>query len=180
MLRIFLFFVFISVMVSCNREKTPILKPSPIGVKKEYADLIAKPKVVEKEEVDVKQSAPRTFKNQKPKTLVEPSINNTVDTLQFVYARTSKTITKSARQTNIFVVNTDTANKLEIELLANDSANVQIQTITSAVGIKAGPFGKKVEYVLPSKGFYKILVAENPQNAKPYSGEYEIKMRLKW
>ncbi|WP_154662249.1 hypothetical protein [Vaginella massiliensis] len=171
-------------IMGCHREKTPRIHPSPTGVKKEYAHLIAKPKT-EPEEITKTAVAKtnKTIKKVAPKknTTVAASPNNTTDTLEFVYAKTSRKLSKLGKQTNSFVFDTNTANKLEIELVAPDSAaNIHIAQLYGPDGIKAGPFGKKIEYALPAKGVYKVLIAENPQQNRAYNGEYEIKMKLKW
>lgn len=187
-MRILIFGFILLIFSACDRPKTPVIAASPNGVQKEYAHLLAKPKPLEKKEQEEsklvkKIQNPKTQDQpkKKPTVLVKPSVNNTTDTLKFVYAKTKLKLNKEARQTNTFFINTDTANRLAIELISTDTAaNIQVNQIIGPDGSKIGPFGKKTEYVLPAKGNYKILVSENPKVNKVYKGEYEISMKLKW
>ncbi|SUP54056.1 Uncharacterised protein [Weeksella virosa] len=186
-MRTFLFVFFLLLFVGCDRPRTPEIKPSPIGVKEEYADLIQRNQPKEEEE-EVLQEKPEKLavKKQKPvstrKLTIKPQLPDEVDTLKFSYAKAEQKVSKKANQRNVFWVNTDTANKLEISLLTADStANIGIIQILNPDGTQGNQLGKSVLFSLPIRnGNYKITVGDRTSNQPSFEGEYVLKMKLKW
>lgn len=187
-MRTFLFAFFLLLFVGCDRPRIPEIKPSPVGVKEEYAALLQRNQPREEEEAIPQKSSKKVVEVQKQKPVSTPKVTaksllpDVVDTLQFSYAKTEQKVAKKAHQRNVFWVNTDTANKLEISLLTADStANVGIIQILNPDGTQGNQLGKSTLFSLPIRnGNYKITVGDITSNKPSFEGEYVLKMKLKW
>lgn len=182
---------------ACQDTQTPTIYPSKIGVDSAYAQHIVQPEAQKKvvkstKKVTGKITEKTTEKiavKAQPKTLVSQSdrviplsANTTRDTLKISYAKADVQRTKSAGQTNLFSFYSDTAKKVSIKLIAQDSlANLRINHIKGPVdSIKGGPYGKEVIFNLPTRGYYHFSISEKPTVAKPYSGTYKVEVKLLW
>lgn len=183
----------ILLVTSCQDTKTPTIYPRKVGVDSAYADLIVQPQVEKKTtKIAVSPSnatKPKIEAQGKPtqqKVQVDQKVglsaNTTRDTLKITYAKGEANPTKSAGQTNLFSFNSDTAKKVSIKIIAQDTlANLRINHIQGPVdSIKGGPFGKTIIYNLPARGYYHFSVSEKPSLGKPYTGTYKVEVKLLW
>ncbi len=69
--------------------------------------------------------------------------------------------------------------KLSGELTSPDSvANIRFSQITMPDGTMDGPFGRDIQYDLPSDGIYKLSIHESLMAGDPWGGELNIHIKL--
>lgn len=181
----------IFMLISCQSEPaTPIVKPQKFN-QKEYAenlikgrdslrkagDFVPTKKPVVADKPEVKKDT--VIKTTTPKALPEP----TADTIQLkiTYGKAKSDTAKLARQKSVFVLNSDTANFLNLKITPADSlANLRITQIIAPSGSSDGPFGREIKYPLTEKGIYKVLVSESQMNGEPYAGKFSFEVKLSW
>jgi len=60
----------------------------------------------------------------------------------------------------------------------DSTANIRFSQITLPDGTMDGPFGRDIEYELPSDGTYKLSIHENMMAGDPWSGIVNVKIEL--
>lgn len=192
MKRIFIAFIILITLFSCENKSTPTIYPSKIGVDPAYADLVKKDKPIESIDLSEKKLKNKKVVKVSKTNTVKPvenidkiialSVDNTTDVLIVSYGKASKEITKNAAQTNTFTFNSDSAKKVWIKISAQDTlANIRINEVKGPIdSIHGGPFGKETIFVLPSRGVYQFSISEKPTNPKPYAGKYKVELKLLW
>ncbi|SMC81103.1 hypothetical protein [Moheibacter sediminis] len=170
--------------MSCNLEpKTPVVKPSEFD-QKAYAVQIKierdSIKNLYKDSKSVKKSV-----SDSTKTIVQnqPKFKITTDTIQVKIQNGKAKIdtAKTAGQRFVFVLNSDTANKLSLKITPKDTvANLRINQIIDSKNNSDGPFGRELEYAIKEKGIHKIIISESQMAGKPWAGAFTFEVKLKW
>jgi hypothetical protein len=170
-------------MVSCNlNPDTPIAKPQEFD-KKQYADSL-------KFEREKKKTVPKVFSDaqlQKDSISQNSSAQKTypekTDTIfvKIISGKAKIDTVKAPRQRLVFVLNSDTANKLNLKLFTQDSiSNIRITQIMDSKGNADGPFGQETIYPIQEKGKHHIIVSENQMQGNPWGGRFQLEIKLVW
>lgn len=167
--------------MSCNLEpKTPVVKPTKFN-QKTYAEQIRK------ERDSIAKLSPGKTTKAKPDSI--KANNNTAqfkittDTIpvKVIYGKAKIDTVKTAGQRLVFVVNSDTANKLSIKISTKDTlANLRINQIIDSKNNSDGPFGRELEYEIKEKGIQKIVISESQMAGEPWAGAFTFEVKLKW
>lgn len=174
------FFLFVFLLVSCHlKPDTPIAKPQEFD-SKQYADSLKFERSKHKKpKKDTTKGAP----TDSLKTPTKKSYPETTDTIQLkiVSGKVKMDTVKNPRQRLVFVLNSDTANKLNIKITPKDStANIRISQIIDSKGNSDGPFGQEIIHPIGEKGTHYILVSENQMQGEPWGGRFQLELKLGW
>lgn len=170
--------------MGCNLEpKTPIVKPSKFDQKTYTAQLKKERDSIQnlnKKSKSVKKSA-----SDSTKTVIQnqPKFKITTDTIQIKITSGKAKIdtAKTAGQRLVFVLNSDTANKLLLKITPKDTvSNIGITQIINSKNDTTGSFGKEFEYNIKEKGIQKIIISESQMAAEPWAGKFTFEVKLKW
>ena len=165
-------------------SKIPVAKPQKFDQKAYAVDL-------KKQRDSLKSNAPKvrskndlaqidSTKKQPPKKL---KLSEQTDTLQLkiTYGKVKMDTVKLPLQKMVFMLDSDTANKLKVKITPIDStANIQIVEIIDSNGSTQGPFGKEIEIPIDQKGIQKIVVSESQFEADSWGGRFTIEVKLGW
>jgi|SRR5690606_6590349 len=179
------FLVFIFLIISCEKieSKTPLVKPTEFD-QKTYAENLKKQRdslktISSKKQTPKKTSSSDSTKVQ-PKKMVFKEKTDTVH-VKIVYGKAKMDTVKLPLQKIVFVLDTDTANKLKIKITSKDSlANLRITQIIDSKGVSDGPFGKEIEFPIIQKGKHQILISENQMQGEPWGGRFTFEAQLGW
>lgn len=169
------------VSISCNlKPETPVAKPQKFDAKL-YADSLKleRAKTVVKKDSLVKPQSDSLNKKSVPVV----AYNETTDTIhvKIVYGKAKIDTVKSPGQRLIFVLNADTANKLNLKITPKDSlANLRITQIQDSKGNSDGPFGKEIQFETKEKGVHQIHISENQMQGNPWGGRFTFEVKLGW
>lgn len=172
------------ILTGCHLEpKTPVIKPTKFD-QEVYAkqikferdslqNLNENSNIVKKE---IENSSKKIAEDQ-------PKIKVTTDTIE-VKIRNGKAkidTVKTAGQRFVFVLNSDTANKLLLKISTKDTtSNLRINQIIDSKSNADGPFGRELEYIIKEKGIQKIIISESQMAGKPWAGAFSFEVKLKW
>lgn len=170
------FFVF-----SCKSDsKTPIAQPVEFD-KAAYAENLKK----ERDSLNagkVEMAAkPETDSATAKKTNLE--FTETTDTIlvKFIYGKAKIDTAKLPRQKMVFLLNSDTANKIWLKLSTQDSlANLRISQIIDSKGNSDGPFGRELEFPVVEKGMQTVIVSESQMQGDAWGGKFSLEAQLIW
>lgn len=171
-------------MVSCKMEpKTTVVKPQKFD-KKEYAVQLKKERdcLIQPKKINSKNAKTQTDSLKKA-TSQPIQFTEKTDTIhvKIVYGKAKIDTVKLPRQKLVFVLNSDTASKLNLKITSQDStANLRISQIIDSKGNTDGPFGREVEFPIMEKGIQKILVSENQMQGDPWGGRITLDVKLGW
>lgn len=171
------------IFYSCNLEpKTPIITPQPFD-KQTYAENLKK----ERDSIKNLSSAELSntaIKQQTQKvTREETSITTTIDTVhvKITYGKAIIDTVKLPQHKMIFMFDSDTANKLNLQLTSQDSlAKIQFVEIIDSKGNTEKIIGKESLYLIKEKGIHKVIVSESSHSERPWSGRFEFSVKLGW
>lgn len=158
---------------------TPKIKPTKFDKQAYHQQLLQARKPSQQKTKKNTQST----NNQKDTIQKVSSIPITVDTIltKFTYGKIKMDTAKTQRQKLVFLINTDTANKLDLKLSTTDTlANLRITQIIDSQGNSDGPFGRETLYEIKTKGIHKIIVSESQMNGEPWAGKFTFQAQLKW
>lgn len=163
--------------------KTPSVKPTKFD-QKAYASQIK----IERDSIENLNKKLNPAKNSvadSTKTIVQnqPEFKITTDTIpvKIIYGKAKIDTVKTAGQRLVFVLNSDTANKLSLKITTKDTiANLRINQIIDSKNNSDGPFGRELEYVIKEKGIQKIIISESQMAGKPWAGAFTLEVQLKW
>lgn len=163
--------------------KTPVVKPSKFDQKAYAAQIKIERDSIQnlnKNSTSVKKSVSDSTKN-----LVQnqPKFKVTTDTIQIKITSGKAKIdtAKTAGQRLVFVLNSDTANKLALKITPKDTvANVRINQIIDSKNNSDGPFGQELEYIIKEKGIHKIIISESQMVGEAWAGKFTFEVKLKW
>lgn len=60
----------------------------------------------------------------------------------------------------------------------NDTANLRISQIVLPDGAMDGPFGRSIEYDIPSDGTVRLVIGESLMQGDPWGGDFTVEVRL--
>lgn len=169
-------------LVSCQlKPETPIVKPKDFDQKtyQESLQIERSKHKVPKKDSTVLTKLDSTQNHSK----VENYYTETTDTIQLkiVQGKVKMDTVKQPRQRLIFVLNTDTANKLTLKITPQDSvANVRISQIVDSKGNSDGPFGQETTYSIIEKGIHFISVSESQMQGDAWGGRILFEAKLGW
>lgn len=177
-----LFSIFIlGLMVSCEmKPATPLIKPTAFD-SKAYVDSLK----YERSRSTFKSTPKKTQTQTDPldSASQKSPVKVTTDTIQ-VKIQNGKAKIDTAKvpgQRLVFVLDTDTANKLSLKLESPDSlANLRIAQILDSKGNSDGPFGRNYVYPIQEKGQHQIIVSESQMQGEPWGGKFSIEIKLGW
>lgn len=180
------FLVFIFLIISCEKieSKTPLVKPTEFD-QKSYAENLKKQRDRLKT-LSSKKHTPKKTSTSDSTTKVQPqklAFTEKTDTVhvKIVYGKAKMDTVKLPLQKMVFVLDTDTANKLKLKITAQDStANLRITQIISSNGVSDGPFGREVEFQIVQKGKHQILISENQMQGEAWGGRFTFEAQLGW
>ena len=167
---LFLIFGFVSCEI---KPKTPVVKPTKFDKK------IYKEELVNSREKTKKKKVVQTKKDS---VSIQPKIIFTTDTisLKFNLGKVKIDTAKSENQQLVFLLNSDTANKIDLKISAQDTLNhLIIHQIIDPNGNAEGPFESNFIYEIKEKGEHKIIVSDNPEQ-QPWAGKFTFSANLKW
>lgn len=170
-------------MCSCNLEPaTPVSRPQKFDQKKYEQTL--------KAERDSLASNPRvssdTIKPLPDSTQVSTKsmkFTETTDTihLKIAYGKAQIDTVKLPRQKLVFVLNSDTAKKIQLKITPQDTlANLRISQIFDPKGNSDGPFGREIVFPVTEKGEHAIIVSESQMQGDPWGGRFSVEAKLLW
>lgn len=167
-------------LAGCDLEpKTPVVKPERFD-KKAYSRQIKKERdslklLSEQNAVPKPKADSSVTKNQQTK------VRTDTIPVKVIYGKAKIDTIKAEGQRFVFVLNSDTANKLSIKITSKDSlANLRVSQIIDFKNNSDGPFGREVEYEIKEKGIQKIIVSENQMAGQPWGGSFSFEVKLKW
>lgn len=163
--------------------KTPIVKPSKFD-QKAYATQIK----IERDSIQNLNKNSKSVKksvSDSTKTVAQnqPKFKITTDTIQVKITSGKAKIdtAKTAGQRLVFILNSDTANKLLLKITPKDTiSNIGITQIVNSKNDTIGSFGKEFEYKIKEKGIQKIIISESQMATKPWGGKFTFEVKLKW
>lgn len=168
-------------MVSCElKPDTPVVKPKEFD-QKTYQESLQIQR--SKHKIPKKDTLITKLDSTKIKSEQEISYSETTDTIQIkiVQGKAKMDTIKAPRQRLIFVLNTDTANKLNLKITPQDTiANVRISQIIDSKGNSDGPFGQEATYPIQEKGIHYILVSESQMQGDAWGGRIQFEAKLAW
>lgn len=86
---------------------------------------------------------------------------------------------KDKNQTIYVTFQSEGYKKMYAQLSSRDTlSNIRFSQITMPDGKMDGPFGREMQYDLPSDGTYKLSIHENMMAGDPWSGEFKVSIRL--
>jgi hypothetical protein len=174
------FLLFGFLLVSCHlKPDTPIAKPQEFD-SKQYADSL---KFERSKHKVPKLDSTKLVKSDSLKNPMKKSYSETTDTIQLkiVSGKVKMDTVKNPRQRLVFVLNSDTANKLNIKLTPQDSiANIRISQVIDSKGNSDGPFGQEIQHPIVEKGTQYIIVSENQMQGEPWGGRFQFELKLGW
>lgn len=164
-------------------SKTPIVKPSEFD-QKAYAAQIK----IERDSIqNLNKNSNSVHKPNADSTKItaqnQPKYKVTTDTIpvKIVYGKAKIDTVKTAGQRFVFVLNSDTANKLSLKIYTKDTvANLRINQIIDSKNNSDGPFGRELEYTIKEKGIQKIIISESQMAGEPWAGAFTFEVKLKW
>lgn len=170
------------VAVSCEMESnTPIVRPQTFDQKKYIETLNPKPSenishTVEKTNRDSIQTETIDTQN-----LLSSEISDTVY-VDINYGQAEVKTVKRSNRPIVFVFDSDTANKLDIEISSIDSLNnLVVSQISDKHHHSIRPMTKKIEdFSIESMGIHKVKVEQINTQGKFWKGEFTFKINLKW
>lgn len=168
-------------MISCQlKPETPVVKPKEFDAKTYQESLQierSKHKISKKDTLITKLDS---TKIQSEKKVNYPETTDTIQ-IKIVQGKAKMDTIKAPRQRLIFVLNTDTANKLNLKLTPQDRiANVRISQIIDSKGNSDGPFGQEVSYPIQEKGIHYIHVSESQMQGDAWDGRIQFEAKLAW
>lgn len=87
-------------------------------------------------------------------------------------------IYKDKNQTVYIEFKSDDFKKISANLSSADSsANIRFSQIFLPDGTTDGPFGRNMEYILPTDGIYKLSVHENMMAGDPWAGVFKMQIK---
>ncbi len=167
-------------VVSCKKEPdVPVVKPQEFD-KIAYADSL-------KNEREKSNSKSKTD-SISAKDSITPAtqsfeLQDRTDTIhvKIVYGKAKIDTLKQPRQRMVFVLDSDTANKLTCKISTQDTlANLRISQIMDSKGNSDGPFGRELQYKVLEKGIHQIIVSESQMAGEPWGGRFTFEVKLGW
>ena len=107
----------------------------------------------------------------------------TTDTihLKITYGKAKMDTVKLPRQKLVFVLNSDTAKKIQLKITPQDTlANLRISQIFDSKGNSDGPFGREVVFPVAEKGEHFVIVSESQMQGDPWGGRFSLEAKLLW
>lgn len=99
--------------------------------------------------------------------------------LTVVDGEAKATYEKALRERVTFGFEAGDYKKVHVELKSDDTtANIRLSQIVMPDGSADGPWGREMDYDLPSGGFYRLIVIENMMAEDPWAGRFAIVVRL--
>lgn len=169
-----LIFILLFGFTSCKIEtNTPKVKPTPFDREGYFQEMTAsKPKNKLTESSSPKKD---TLSILPQKEIIADTIR-----LKFTYGKVKIDTVKTAEKALVFVLDSDTARKLKIEISSQDSLNnLVISQIINSTNQIEGPFDLKTVYEIKEKGEHKIVVSKGPES-KDWSGKFSFSAQLNW
>lgn len=111
---------------------------------------------------------------------VDPTLSQS-DTTFVVFDNNEATITltKKASQTLYVIFYNGDNHHLEGSITAGDQmANVRFTQILMPDGSADGPFSRDIDYDLPQKGRYTLLLGENIMAGDPWEGKFTVILKI--
>ena len=127
----------------------------------------------------MKQMETGVSANTEPKVeFVAPSDSGIIQ-LKLVDGEAHIRTRKSPDQTIYIEFQSEGDETLTAHLSSSDAiANIRFTQVIMPDGTMDGPFGRDMEYKLPTKGLYKISIHENMMAGDPWGGESTINVKL--
>lgn len=172
--------IFASMFISCQMEpKTPVAQPQDFD-HKAYADNLKNNKRNLSSNLQTEESLVDTSEFAVPEKQL-PSLPADTIFLKAIYGVARIDTAKLANQKLVFVLNTDTARHLEINLSTQDSlAPLQIDQIIDENGNASGSFEKSVRFPIEKQGIHRIILdASSTQNDR-WEGSFQLEAKLIW
>lgn len=170
--------------MGCHLEpKTPVIKPSKFDQEAYGKQIKFERDSIQNLNKNSGLAKKQTSDSSKTVVLNQPKFKITTDTIQVKIQNGKAKIdtVKTAGQRFVFVLNSDTANKLLLKISTTDTlANLRINQIIDAKNNSEGPFGRESEYIIKEKGIQKIIVSESQMSGQPWAGAFSFEVKLKW
>lgn len=169
-----LIYIILLGFISCKIESdTPKVKPTPFDHKGYSQEVAATNPKIESSE---------NLKPQKDSITALPKKEISADTihLKFTYGKVKIDTVKTAEKALVFILDSDTAKKMQIEISSQDTLNkLTILQIINSIDQVEGPFDSKAVYEIKEKGEHKIIISENPE-IQSRNGRFTFSAQLKW
>lgn len=169
-----LIFILLFGFTSCKIEtNTPKVKPTPFDREGYFQEMTAsKPKNELTESSSPKKD---TLSILPQKEIIADTIR-----LKFMYGKVKIDTVKTAEKALVFILDSDTAKKMQIEISSQDTLNkLTILQIINSIDQVEGPFDSKAVYEIKEKGEHKIIISENPE-IQSRNGRFTFSAQLKW
>lgn len=168
------------VLVSCKKEPgAPVAKPQKFD-HAAYTDSLKyeRGKSASNNKIDSTPKSDSIYLKKKP-----AEFHDRTDTI-FVKIQNGKVkidTVKLPRQRMVFILDSDTANKLNLKVSPQDTlANLRISQIVDSKGNSDGPFGREVQYKILEKGLHEVIVSESQMAGEPWGGRFTFEVTLGW
>lgn len=172
------------ILIGCRLEpKTPVVKPSKFDQEAYAAQIKMERDSIQNLKKNSGLIKKQTSDSSKMVVQNQPKFKITTDTIQVKIQNGKAKIdtAKTAGQRFVFVLNSDTANKLLLKISTTDTlANLRINQIIDSKTNSDGPFGRELEYVIKEKGIQKIIVSESQMAGQTWAGKFSFEVKLKW
>lgn len=163
--------------------KTPVVKPTKFDQKAYAAQIKIERDSIQNFNKNSKSVKKSVSDSTKMIAQNQPKFKITTDTIQvkIISGKAKVDTAKTAGQRLVFVLNSDTANKLFLKITTKDTvANLRINQIIDSKNNSDGPFGRELEYVIKEKGIQKIIISESQMAGEPWAGDFTFEVKLKW
>src|SRR5690606_9402348 len=99
--------------------------------------------------------------------------------VKMAYGKAKMDTLKLPKQKIVFLLDTDTAQKVNLKISTQDStANLRITQIIDSNGVSEGPFGREVEFSIIQKGQHTIIISENQMQGDAWGGRFIFEAQL--
>lgn len=172
------------IFTGCNLEtKTPVAKPTQFDKEIYSKQIKAGRDSIDNLKKNLNPTKKTVTDSTKNSVQNQPKFKITTDTIQVKITSGKAKIdtAKTAEQRLVFVLNSDTANKLALKITPIDTiANIRINQIIDSKNNSDGPFGRELEYIIKEKGVHKIIVSESQMAGEAWAGKFTFEVKLKW
>lgn len=120
---------------------------------------------------------PETIKPDSAQYLDQNQLETTTDTLlvTFNYGQAKVDVEKTPQQKLVFLLHSDTARQLDLEISSNDSlSHLKIDQIIDPENQVFGPFDAKTKFIVDKKGMHQIILNPTP------SKQIHLQAKLIW
>lgn len=164
--------------------QTPIVKPQTFD-KKKYIESLNSIQTIENKSASEnkdKQSDSILFnENIIEKQIITADTSDTIY-VDINYGRAKIISNKKSNQSLIFVFDSDTAKKMDIQLSTIDSLNsLLISEITDNGSNSVYPLSKNIDdFIITNKGIHQIKIESVNTENESWSGDFTFEVKLKW